>query len=150
VEILRWGQADGILSLRFSRVCARHSSAQQLFCCGVHPTCSVSTTRSADGGPSDPCSPPDRSTSRTQYVVPGLSGAASIFVRDADAVAADVDVADSLAPPSHESGYSFHCSTYEAPLPTFSNGWNWTVIDVCAIKANKDGKKGQEYERRSK
>jgi hypothetical protein len=97
----------------------------------VHPTCSVSTTSWAQGGPSAPPPSFDRTTSRTQYVVPGLSGEASIFVKEDDAAAVVADSLDSLAPPSHESGYSFHCSTYEvAPFPTFSSGWNWTVIDV--------------------
>jgi hypothetical protein len=66
-----------------------------------------------------------------------LSGEDSIFVRDDDAAA--VVVADSLAPPSHESGCSFHCSTYEvAPFPTFSSGWNWTVIDVYSRRKEKN------------
>jgi hypothetical protein len=81
--------------------------------------------------------------SRTLYVVPGLRGATSILVVAAAAVIVDAALAFWLEHPSHESGYSFHWSTYETSL-RFSMGLNWTVMEVCERRGNAEAVKNEK------
>jgi hypothetical protein len=90
---------------------------------GVHPTCSVSIMSSDPGVPDWPLA--SLTLNRTQYVVPGSSGAAwALQVL----LPTSTDTVLLLRPPSHCVETSFHSSSYV--IPVCVRGLNLTVMSV--------------------